>query len=545
MSGRCLNAAFATALLLAATTASAAPQTKVFTQTIPHRGPMDPRGAIYIENAVGGVEVTGTDQNVLEILTVRVIRGVDAAAVEEGKRMTQIGLQGHPRAYFLRTNMRPSRDGRWSATVSYKVKVPRSVEVTISSHSGEGITVSNMSAGLVVKNVNGPIRLNSVLSPMRVESINGTITAVFPYRPSVDVLLSTINGDVDVIVPATAGFLWTAETLKGDFVSTMPLRGSTTRGGSGTAYRVAVNGHNVPNVRTISVTGRVALLTSERERNRARSLIASGSAPPPSPAAPPTNAGARMIERVSAGLLLKPPTARTFVAQQSVIDGDFRFETSFGNVFLGEVRGTAHITTRAGEINIGRVASSCEVTSYGGPINLGDIAGELQARTSAGDIGIRAARNGGVVNTEGGSVQILFSGGPIDIRSGGGDITLRHAGSRVRAQTKQGDIEITVDPKAKTQRVEASTVGGSIVLNVAPGFGGDFDITVLTDDTRGDKIHSSLQGLAVERDTFAGKTRVRARGKVNGGGERVQLFVDEGDIHIRTGAAPVIMMQQR
>jgi DUF4097 and DUF4098 domain-containing protein YvlB len=505
---------------------------------------MDPRGSILIDNAVGAVEVIGTEQNVLEIVAVRVVRGVDDAAVEEGKRMTHIGLEGHPRAYFLRTQMRLSRDNRWSASVSYTVKVPRSVEVTISSHSGEGITISNMSAGLVVKNVNGPIRLNSVISPMRVESINGNITAVFPYRPSVDVLLSTINGDVEVVVPPAAAFLWTAETLKGDFVSTIPLRGNLTRGASGTAYRAQVNGASAPNVRTVSVTGKVALLTSERDRNKARSLIASPVQPRPRPAAP-TDDTAQMMERVSAGLLLQPPTARTFVAQQQVINGDFRFETSFGNIFLGEVRGSANITTRAGEINIGRVTSTCEVTSFGGPINLGDIAGELQARTSAGDIAIRAARAGGVVNTEGGNVQILFAGGPIDIRSGGGDITLRHAASRVRAQTKQGDIVLTIDPKAKTQRIEASTVGGNIVLNVAPGFSGDIDITVLTSDTRGDKIHVDFPGLNVERDTFNGKTRVRARGRVNGGGERIQLYVDEGDIHVRTVASGVVVMQQR
>lgn len=532
------------ALALGAANAWAAPQPKVLKQTLPHKGPIDPRGSLVIDNAIGSVMVIGTDESVLDIVATRVIRGVDDAAIEDGKRNTIFGLEGNPQAYLLRSRIGASRDNRWTSSVSFVVKIPRSVDVRISSHSGEGISVSNLSGSLIVKNVNGAIRLQSVISAVRIDSANGNITAIYPFRPTVDATFATINGDIDLIVPNEASFLWTAETLKGDFRSNLPLRGSVTRGSSGTMYRAPVNGQSVPNLRTVSWTGRVSLLTSERQKGRAKSLLA-GSASPPPPSTLPSSDVAQMMSRVSSTLLLQPPTARTFVAQQEVINGNFRFETSMGNVFLGEIRGDANITTRAGEVVIGRVAGSCEVGSFGGPINLGDIGGDLQARTSAGDIYIRAARKGGVVNTERGNIQILFSGGPLDVRSGGGDISVRHSADRIRAQTKQGDIGISVDPNVKTERVEASTAGGNITLNVAPGFAGDFEITVITSDPKAERIHLDIKGLTVQRDEFSGRTRFRARGPVNGGGERVQLYVDEGDVHVRTAASPVVLMQQR
>jgi hypothetical protein len=36
----------------------------------------------------------------------------------------------------------------------------------------------------------------------------------------------------------------------------------------------------------------------------------------------------------------------------------------------------------------------------------------------------------------------------------------------------------------------------------------------------------------VRREQVGNKTRIRATGKINGGGERVELYAEEGDIHI-------------
>ena len=45
-------------------------------------------------------------------------------------------------------------------------------------------------------------------------------------------------------------------------------------------------------------------------------------------------------------------------------------------------------------------------------------------------------------------------------------------------------------------------------------------------------IHSDLNGLSFRKEQVGGRTRIRATGKVNGGGERVVLYAEEGDIHI-------------
>ena len=64
----------------------------------------------------------------------------------------------------------------------------------------------------------------------------------------------------------------------------------------------------------------------------------------------------------------------------------------------------------------------------------------------------------------------------------------------------------------------------------------------MTSDPDSNAIHSDFN-LTIRRDRVGNRTRVRATGKVNGGGERVELYAEDGDIHITTqSAAPVTVM---
>ncbi|MGZ8796761.1 MAG: hypothetical protein ACXW2F_05395, partial [Thermoanaerobaculia bacterium] len=77
---------------------------------------------------------------------------------------------------------------------------------------------------------------------------------------------------------------------------------------------------------------------------------------------------------------------------------------------------------------------------------------------------------------------------------------------------------------------------GNLSLNVAPAFAAEIDATVITSDPDRNNIVSDLAGLQVRREQIGGKTKIRATGKVNGGGERVELYAEDGGIQISTHA---------
>ena len=145
--------------------------------------------------------------------------------------------------------------------------------------------------------------------------------------------------------------------------------------------------------------------------------------------------------------------------------------------------------------------------------------GTLTASTRAGDILVDSTRRGGTISTEGGTISLLYTSGPTTLTSGGGDITVRQAAAPVSAETSSGDIAITIDPQSKTETITAQTGKGNVILNVPPLFRADIEATITTNDPTGDTIVSDIPGLSITREQVGGTTRVRAVGKINGGGE--------------------------
>ena len=129
-------------------------------------------------------------------------------------------------------------------------------------------------------------------------------------------------------------------------------------------------------------------------------------------------------------------------------------------------------------------------------------------------------------------IRVLYAGATMTLHSDGGDIIVREASAGVTADTRSGDITINLAPSLRTALVDAKTAEGNVSLNVNPRFGADIEAVVVTSQPDDNTIQSDFTGLSIRREQVNGRTRIRASGKVNGGGERVVLYAEEGDIHI-------------
>ena len=208
-----------------------------------------------------------------------------------------------------------------------------------------------------------------------------------------------------------------------------------------------------------------------------------------------------------------------------------------GSIEVGRIEGFARVDTGAGAVKLDSVLGEANVVSLGGPLNLGDIYRALTAHTDAGDILVRGALEGGNISTGGGTIRLLYAGGATTLRTGGGDIIVRQASAAIDAETTSGDITINADPNSKTEHFEAKSLQGNIVLNVSPRFAADIEATIITSNPDANTVHSDFPGLTMHRDQVNGKTRIRAIGKINGGGQKVQLSASEGNIHINSQTA--------
>lgn len=500
------------AVVIALLGAGEAAAARFVTERSTHKLTLQKGGMLVLENVNGNVRVTGSDADVVVVNVERIFRANDPAGLAKAREATLTSEEGHDRLRVIRTVVKAAGPD-FGSTVNYDVQVPRNARVRIGTKSADDITVRNLIGSLAVTNVNGRIAVTEVAGPVSVESINGTITFDSVSKPVAEARLTTINGNIELRVPSAASFTWIAQSMRPTYLTTFKaLAGRAV----GAAYQAFVNGSNGPTFRTTAVMGTVALLRDGTRVSEARRIFDE--------------------VRVTSSEMVVVAPAREIV-RRPLVDGDFAFAAGVGEVTVGEVRGSAKVKMGAGKVELGIVRGVCEVISRGGPLRFGDITGRLNASTSAGDVFIQSARDGGTITTGGGTIRLMHSGGPIRLQSGGGDIVVRQASGSISADTRSGDIAIAMDPSARSQRITGKTGKGNVLLNVSPSFGADIEVTILTSDAARDLLRSDFP-LSIQREEVGGRTRIRAFGRINGGGEKIELSSEEGGVQITSSTVP-------
>ncbi|HVR41295.1 MAG TPA: hypothetical protein VMU84_19530 [Thermoanaerobaculia bacterium] len=466
-------------------------------------------GSLVVENPFGDILIVGADKPGMHAVVTKTMIGVDDDAIGEAREGTELRAAGNEKTRVLRTIAPLIRSPRWSAKVSYQIQVPRTTNIRVSSNVGD-VRIANLDGTIAVNSFAGTLILQNTSGETNVASVNGTIIFDPNGKPESDTILQTLNGDIQVLVSPDANFEWIADTLTGQYRTTLGVRGRYL----GTSFRGGFNAPGGPVIHTSTALGQVYMLKKGSLPTQARDLP-------------------KVLGLASTGPS-GPPVIREF-REQSV--GELALDLDFVNVFVGSVEGSASVRTGAGEIHIGSIRGTTNVDSGGGPLSFGDAFGPIIAHTEAGDVIVNAARSRSNLGTNGGVIRLAFSAGPATLESGGGDIILRHAASSVNAMTKSGDITINLDPGLKTNRVIAKTGKGNIAVNVSPRFAADVQLTVLTSDPDANVIQTDFQGLAYSREQVGGKTRIRATGKINGGGDKVELSAEDGGIQFMSHAS--------
>jgi hypothetical protein len=468
-------------------------------------------GIFVLENPIGNVEIIGGDGTEIEAVVLTTVTAVNATALEEGHRKTIMIIGGNAATRVLRSNVPPNQSADWQASVDWVLKVPRQTNVNVISQTSRRIRIMNINGDVRVKNFAGGVLVANVTGNTIVDSVNGSI--VFSTAElGASAVLTSVNGSVTASVPDDANMKWIAETAKGDIRTNLPARGVLVEN----TYRGTINGEGGSTVTTATLMGNIFLLANGSGMGGTRSLK-------------------RPVDMVKSGVMQSAPA-----------EGFFQFYTRLGDVSVPEIRGSADVFTGAGHVQLPKVTGALKVFSQGGPLSFGDIGGEIEASTWAGDISIERARSGGTVTTRGGTIHASLVNGPMRLISAGGDITVRRTTAPVTARTTSGDIAVVIDARSLSESVDARTEKGNVIIHIPVNFSADVDATIVTSDPDNDVFLSDLPGLSISKEQIGGgKTRVRATGKLNKGGERLLLEAINGDIRISTAPPSAATLSRR
>jgi DUF4097 and DUF4098 domain-containing protein YvlB len=105
------------------------------------------------------------------------------------------------------------------------ILVPRHASLELKSLSGGEISVENVEGDIEVENLNGAIRLKDVGGSVVAHSLNGEVTAdLKSVDPSKPMSFSTMNGKIDVTLPADVKASVAMKTDNGEILSDFDVK---------------------------------------------------------------------------------------------------------------------------------------------------------------------------------------------------------------------------------------------------------------------------------------------------------------------------------
>ncbi len=198
-----------------------------------------PNGAgasvLVIYNINGFINVEGSADNKVSFDVDKHITADDKPALDKGRQEFSLMIEqkgdtvmayiAEPFDSRPNRNNRRDRDNRridYDFTLNFTVKIPRQMNVNVSTINRGDVTVKDVAGALRVRNVNGGIALTNVRGATDVHTINGDVTANYIARPPEKSSYYTLNGNIRVSYPANLSADMQFKTFQGEFYTDFP-----------------------------------------------------------------------------------------------------------------------------------------------------------------------------------------------------------------------------------------------------------------------------------------------------------------------------------
>lgn len=178
------------------------------------------------------------------------------------------------------------------------------------------------------------------------------------------------------------------------------------------------------------------------------------------------------------------------------------------------------INTSGGSISIEGLSGKQILNTSGGSILATNTKAELFANTSGGSISITNNIGNILSKTSGGSISIIKQKGNTKAYTSGGSISLSIDSGEIEAETSGGSI--TFDYNGENMGTSLSTSGGGINVNLPADFRADAEV----------KSSGGSVNVLFENAIPSESNRSKWIGKLNGGGEKLEIYTSGGGINI-------------
>lgn len=206
---------------------------------------------LEVDTVFGGIILTGTDTDKVELKAVKTIMAKDKARIEKAKKEVTLDItseNGKIRVYVNGPFREQHKNRDWDKLYGYMVeydfelRVPRNTSLKLKTATNGDIHVSNIAGRCEIKHANGEIGVKQLTGDFDVKTANGKIVMTgingsgnahtangkvhitFTRNPKSDCSFHTINGKVDVTFQTRLAAEFRLETMHGEILSDFPFK---------------------------------------------------------------------------------------------------------------------------------------------------------------------------------------------------------------------------------------------------------------------------------------------------------------------------------
>lgn len=189
--------------------------TEEFHKTVP----LNANGRVSLENINGNVEISGWDRNEVQIDAVKSAK--DQQRLDEAK----IEVEGSGSSVHIRTRYPEGRTNNNPASVQYTLHVPRAAQLDKINLVNGSLNVSQVTGEVDAELVNGKLNASGLSGRARLSTVNGSVHATYQTLTNVpEVKISSVNGSIDLLLPASPNADVSASTVNGGIKTDFPLQ---------------------------------------------------------------------------------------------------------------------------------------------------------------------------------------------------------------------------------------------------------------------------------------------------------------------------------
>jgi len=203
------------AMILAPSAQAASNVTEEFHKTVP----LSTSGRIALENINGNVEITGWERSEVQIDAVKSAR--DQQRLQEAT----IEVVGEGDSVRIRTRYPEGHTNNNPASVRYTLHVPAGAQLDKISLVNGSLDVSQVLGEVNASLVNGKLSAHDLSGRARLATVNGSNNVEFRSLSNVsDVKISSVNGSINLLLPASPNAEISASTVNGNLSTDFPMQ---------------------------------------------------------------------------------------------------------------------------------------------------------------------------------------------------------------------------------------------------------------------------------------------------------------------------------